>query len=209
METQQGQYFSFERGEMLDLLPSGVKSILDVGCGEGNFGESAKRRFSCTVWGVEPEAGPSQKASQKLDKVINALFDSTLKIEETFDAIVFNDVLEHMSDPWSALQYAKQLLKPDGVIIASIPNILYFHDFSNLLISKDWAYQQAGIFDKTHLRFFTKKSMRAMFEDCGLNIVDQRGIHPTDSKKFLLFNLLTLGYWKEAQFLQFSIKATR
>lgn len=205
---QQDQYFSFERGEMLEMLPPEVKSILDVGCGNGNFGESVKKKFSCKVWGIEPETGPYMQANKKLDKVINAFFSENLIIEETFDAIVFNDVLEHMADPWSALRYAKRLLNPGGVIIASIPNIMYFHDFSNLLITKDWAYQEAGIFDKTHLRFFTKKSMRTMVESCGFKILDQRGIHPTNSKKFHLFNWLTFGYWRETQFLQFAIRAT-
>ncbi len=202
------EYFNYERGEMLDLVPAKIESLLDVGCGEGNFGALVKRKFECLVWGVEPEMAPYLKAKDKLDHVIHGMFNNTLDLNRKFDVIAFNDVLEHMPDPWSTLTYAKRFLKPKGVVIASIPNILYFHDFFALIAEKDWRYQQSGIFDKTHLRFFTRRSMNRMFEECGFKVTREEGIHPTNSKKYFIFNIITLGYWSESKYLQFAIQAT-
>ncbi|HEY5751323.1 MAG TPA: class I SAM-dependent methyltransferase [Chryseolinea sp.] len=201
------QYYKLNRSEMLAFIPPGITSLLDVGCGEGYFAALVKETFHCEAWGVEPVYEASLEAQKKLDKVINGYFDTSLKIERKFDVISFNDVLEHLVDPWSALHYCKELLNPGGVIVTSIPNILYFHDFMQMLLSRDWKYEEAGIFDKTHLRFFTKKSIERMFQECGYDMVTQQGIRPTDSKKFYLFNIATFGYWAESQFLQYGIQA--
>ena len=200
-------YYKLNRSEMLQFLPAGLNSLLDVGCSEGGFGLLVKQTFNCIVWGVEPMEAPAFAASKKLDKVFNAFFNDALSIDRQFDAITFNDVLEHMPDPWSVLKKCRSLLSDNGSIVASIPNILYFHDFIGMLLSKDWKYEEAGIFDKTHLRFFTKKSIIRLFEESGYQVTSIEGIRPTDSKKFTLFNLATLGYWKEAQFLQFAVTA--
>lgn len=200
-------YYKLSRSEMLHFLPPGLNSLLDVGCSEGGFGALVKQTFKCTVWGVEPAEAPALEARKKLDKVFNAFFDDSLSIDRQFDAITFNDVLEHIQDPWSTLKKCRPLLSDNGCIVASIPNILYFHDFAGMLLAKDWKYEEAGIFDKTHLRFFTKKSIIRLFEDSGYQVTSIEGIRPTDSKKFTLFNLATFGYWKEARFLQFAVIA--
>jgi len=200
-------YYKLNRSEMLAFVPAGTKSLLDVGCGEGHFATLVKETFQCEAWGVEPVYEPFLEARKTLDKVYHGYFEPSLKIDRKFDVISFNDVLEHMVDPWSTLRYCKELLNPGGVIVTSIPNILYFHDFMQMLLSRDWKYEEAGIFDKTHLRFFTKKSIQRMFDECGYEIVTQQGIRPTDSKKFYLFNLATFGYWAESQFLQYGIQA--
>jgi len=200
-------YYKLDRAEMLQYFPSQIGKVLDVGCGEGNFGALVKKTYNCEVWGIEPVTEQADRARKKLDKVYNAFLDNNLKIDNRFDVITFNDVLEHMPDPWSVLSACKSLLNPNGVVIASIPNILYFHDFFNMYLSRDWKYEEAGIFDKTHLRFFTKKSMARMFNECGFDVIRQEGIRPTDSKKFYLFNIATLGYWAESQFLQFAVTA--
>ena len=80
-------------------------------------------------------------------------------------------------------------------------------DFFRMVFAKDWKYEPAGIFDKTHLRFFTQKSIIRLFDESGYEIIKIEGIRPTDSKKFLLFNLATFRYWNESQFLQFAVTA--
>ena len=77
------------------------------------------------------------------------------------------DVIEHLSYPWQALEKVKELLKPKGEIIASIPNILNIETISKLL-SGGFRYEKAGVLDRTHLRFFTKREMLKMFEDIGM-----------------------------------------
>jgi 2-polyprenyl-3-methyl-5-hydroxy-6-metoxy-1,4-benzoquinol methylase len=201
------KYYKLDRSEMLEHLPPGLNSLLDVGCGEGNFGMLVKKTYNSTVWGIEPAYEPFKAAETKLDKVFNTFFTGSFDVNKKFDAITFNDVLEHMADPWDAIRNCKRLLNQDGCLVASIPNILYFHDFFKMIFSRDWKYEEAGIFDKTHLRFFTKKSICTLFEESGFRIEKITGIRPTDSKKFYLFNGATLGYWAESQFLQYAVVA--
>jgi 2-polyprenyl-3-methyl-5-hydroxy-6-metoxy-1,4-benzoquinol methylase len=201
------QYYKLDRREMLQYLPGQINTLLDVGCSEGNFGKLVKDTYHCEVWGIEPVYGPFKVAEKKLDKVFNIFFSDDFKPEKRFDVITFNDVLEHIPDPWAALKHCKNLLSESGSVVASIPNILYFHDFANMLLTRNWKYEDAGIFDRTHLRFFTKKSIYTLFTESGFAIESIKGIRPTDSKKFYLFNLATLGYWAESQFLQYAVVA--
>lgn len=201
------EYYQLDRSEMLKYVNASVRTALDVGCGEGNFGKLLKQRLNCKVWGFEPADNAYGIAKTNLDKVFNTPFSPDLLPDGLFDLITFNDVLEHMSDPWVVLQQCKSKLTPNGHIVASIPNILYFHDFFNMLFSKDWKYEPAGIFDKTHLRFFTRKSILRLFLDSGYEVLAIEGIRPTDSKKFTIFNIATLSYWKESQYMQFAVTA--
>jgi len=203
-------YFENSRNEMLDFVPRECMSVLDVGCGEGNFGALLKQRDGdCEVWGVELDAKSADIAASKLDRVITKPLSTDLSEFQgkRFDAITFLDVLEHMVDPESALREAAQLLTPNGVVVASIPNILYFHQISEILIEQDWRYREYGILDNSHLRFFTKKSIIRMFENCGFRIEKIEGISPAVGMKFHVANLLALGRLKDWKYVQFAVVA--
>ena len=86
---------------------------------------------------------------------------------DKFDCIVFNDVLEHMSDPWSALEIAGDVLNNCGRVVASIPNVRHYTVLVPLLIKGRWTYHDVGILDRTHLRFFTRSTVRELFETTG------------------------------------------
>jgi 2-polyprenyl-3-methyl-5-hydroxy-6-metoxy-1,4-benzoquinol methylase len=208
------EYFSYTRGEMIAFVPQSAKIVLEVGCGIGLFTKTLQQQRPHTiVVGVEPHAPAAQEAAKNLNACYALLFDeSTAAIlkndyQQGFDAIVFNDVLEHLTDPWQALELCRGLLAPNGVVVASIPNILYFHAFFKMLFSKDWKYEDGGIFDKTHLRFFTRKSIERMFDECKFEISQIQGIHATDSKKMTLFNLFTFGKWSEMRYMQWAVQA--
>lgn len=173
-------YFSHSRPELLKYIPANTRCILDIGCGSGSFGELVQKKIGCEVWGVEPDKVSCLAAKQKLNWVYNGFFDDQALnvINRTFDCIFFNDVLEHLIDPDDALKKAKLLLNPGGYIIASIPNIRFFPVLSSLLFEEDFKYVDAGVLDKTHLRFYTKKSMIRLFEECGLKVVTIEGINP-------------------------------
>lgn len=88
-------------------------------------------------------------------------------------------------------------------VLASIPNVRHFYNLKALLNEKDWKYINSGILDSTHLRLFTKKSMKRMFEEAGYNITMQVGINKITSWKLKLFNILTFGFLNDTKYLQF------
>lgn len=209
--TIQKEYYSNQRYEMLEFIPEDAARILEIGCGTGEFAQLAKKQTGCTVWGVEANPDAASIAASKLDKVISGTFhDSLSELRgNKFDAIVFNDVLEHFDYPDKVLIEVAEFLNPEtGYIIASIPNVLYVGNLKELLIKKDWIYKpEGGILDYTHLRFFTKKSIVRMFENCGYSIKAIKGLNGAKGLRFFLFNMLTLGYLTEAKFLQYGCVA--
>ena len=154
------------------------RRVLDVGCADGTFGEALKRAREVEVWGVEPTKSAAAAAKAKLDRVVEGMFDPQMDLPVgSFDCILFNDVLEHMLAPELALRYARRLLAPGGVVVASIPNIRSFPTLWRLMFHGSWEYQDAGVLDKTHLRFFTKSSIVDMFEREGFALEKVSGIN--------------------------------
>ncbi len=193
---------------MLELVPSHVKSVLDVGCSEGLFGKAVKDKTGAEVWGIEPVADAASKAEKVLDKAFTGFFEDAVKnIDRKFDLVCFNDVLEHMPDPYSALAYTKKLLSENGQVNASMPNLLHYHEFFEILTKKDFVYTDKGIMDRTHLRWFTRKSMIRMFEEAGFTVTKVVGLDPTPSMKMNLISILSFGYLSEMKYPQFAITA--
>lgn len=163
------RYYQGDRIEMLPFIPKNIDTLLEVGCGAGNFGFLLKKRFKIKVCGIEPNSQAAKEAELKIDHVINDFFPSE-KVKERFDCIVFNDVIEHFSNPWEAIEKAKLLLNEGGYIIASIPTVRTYQIFFELFFKGDWQYKESGTLDKTHLRFFTKKSIKRFFLHQNLSI---------------------------------------
>ncbi len=173
--VKKDDYYSQERMEMLPFVPKGVKTVLDIGCSSGGFGKILKENLKCEVWGIEPTEAATE-ASKHLDKVFYDYFHKDLDFSnKKFDAIIFNDVLEHLIDPWESLTRCKTLLTPNGCIIASIPNVQCYSVVKDLVFNGHWKYQSSGILDKTHLRFFTKRSIFDIFSNLGFEIISIEG----------------------------------
>ncbi|TXD84962.1 class I SAM-dependent methyltransferase [Subsaximicrobium wynnwilliamsii] len=184
-------YYKFPRPEMLEFLPKEAQCVLDVGCGQGTFGGQIKNLNNAEVWGIEYMPNEGEMAKSILDKVfIGAVEDFLTDLPNNyFDVIYFNDVLEHLAYPDQVLKDLKPKLKSKGLIISSIPNMRYFRSFKKLVVNGDWDYQDHGVMDKTHLRWFTKKSIRKMYESIGFKILQHQGINPSGSIKPLLYNI--------------------
>lgn len=157
-----GTYGDFERLEVAELVPPSRK-VLDVGCHKGAFGAALALRGS-EVWGIEPDQEAAAVAASRLRKVVVGKYPEDFHESESFDCIVFNDVLEHMVDPTAALIAARQHLSPRGYVVASIPNVRNIRVLWPLAMRGRWDYQDVGILDRTHLRFFTPTTMRELFE---------------------------------------------
>ena len=191
----QATYVDDVRQEVLDLVPSGARSVLDIGCGAGGFGRGLRLRDPSTrIVGLEAVPESAQRARDNgYDRVVEGYFpERAALLEEDFDLIVLNDVLEHMVDPWSALAATKPLLRAGGHVVASIPNIRYFPVVLDLVRRDQWTYTDWGVLDRTHLRFFTATTMRQMFEGAGLEVVDAAGIN----------SAFDLARWRRLRFLR-------
>jgi len=165
------------RTDILDLIPNEVRRILDIGCSTGALGEQIKQenKVDVEVVGIEFDEQMAELARKKLDKVIIGDVDN-IDLEKYltcnyFDCIIFADILEHLKNPWDTLKNITRFLNNEGVIIASIPNVRHYTTIINLLFRGYWPYRERGIHDKTHLRFFTFKNIKEMFQDVGLKIV--------------------------------------
>jgi 2-polyprenyl-3-methyl-5-hydroxy-6-metoxy-1,4-benzoquinol methylase len=154
----------------LQLIPK-KSYVLDVGCSSGSFGEVLTNEWDCLVDGIEINEKDAMLASKKLRKVyrLNIETDNLKIITQRYDAIYFGDVIEHLVDPVNALKNVKKILKPNGRIIFSIPNMAHLMIRLELL-KGDFEYTETGILDKTHLHFYTLKEIQRIFSESGYEI---------------------------------------
>lgn len=173
-------YYVFERPEVIALIPNGAKRILEFGCAAGACGARIKRERGAYVVGVELLPEPAAVASHRLDRVIVGDCEQIDFAEHfrpgQFDAVLFADVLEHLRDPQGVLERIKPYLAENGVVIASIPNARNLAVVT-MLAHGDWTYQDAGLMDRTHLRFFTKREIQRMFGRGGYTLERLGAVH--------------------------------
>jgi 2-polyprenyl-3-methyl-5-hydroxy-6-metoxy-1,4-benzoquinol methylase len=203
-------YINDERREVLELVPRDAAVVLDVGCYRGAFGRGLKRRQRCEVWGIEPNEEAAEAARKyELDNVINASIEDSVDElpPQFFDLITFNDVLEHLVSPEDALRAVARCIKPSGLVQASLPNIRYWQALQSILLEADFPQEDQGIFDRTHLRFFTKKSMLDLFKRSGYEIQAVTGINPYPIRFLTIANLLSRNRFEDCKYLQFVVHA--
>ena len=153
--------------------------VLDVGCFCGGSGRWIKQKFpGAEVIGIEMLPKAAEVAAPDYDKVIVSTFEHVDFEAEglkhgSVDAIIAADVLEHLYNPWQALQRLKPLLAPGGAIYISLPNVRNLN-ILNALAKGEWQYAGAGILDVTHIRFFTKKQALEMLEQTGWQATEIR-----------------------------------
>lgn len=174
------------REEMLAFVPAGARTVLDVGCGPGGFGAALRRADPTrTVWAVEVSPDAVAEARPHYDRIIAGAFPEALAgAERRFDCIVFNDVLEHLVDPWATLRATVPHLGPGGTVVASIPNVRNIRVVADLVLRGRWTYTDLGVLDRTHLRFFTARTIRDLFADSGFAVERLQGINVTGSGRF-------------------------
>ncbi len=168
-------YYELFRAEIFNLVPKSTKKFLDIGCGFGSLGAQVKEAYGSNTLGIEFNSDADTYLSRRLDKHFIAdieTFDFS-KLDSDFDCIVLADILEHLVDPWVTLSRVKSHLAASGIMIISIPNIRNLNVIGALIMKGEWSYQDSGILDRTHLRFFTRKSMISMFNNLNLEIVKQ------------------------------------
>lgn len=211
-EVKSNDYFDNVRSEILSLLPRKINRLLEIGCGSGNTLKYIKDNYQCDwACGVELVHEAAEIARSKVDLVIEGDIENIdLPIEPaTLDVILCLDVLEHLINPWKVMSKLGVLLKSDGVIIASIPNVRNFHVILPLIFRGEWKYANEGILDRTHLRFFTRSTAIKLIESSGLkvDVVNERGI--VRGSKTWVANLVTFSMFKQFFVLQYLIRARK
>ena len=204
-------YYTNLRHEMAPFLPERYWRVLEIGCGEGVFTQLLSPEAE--VWGVEMDATSAAVAKAHMHRVLVGPYDA-VQAEipmHSFDLVVCNDVIEHLDDPWVFLRSVRKRMMPGGHIIASIPNMRHWEVLWQLLVRKDWRYVREGILDRTHLRFFTEKSIRRLFEEAGFVVERQAGIngafHPVPRAILRTVGALSLGYYTDIEYRQYGLVA--
>lgn len=151
------------------------RTVLDVGCWEGGLGRALVTNKKCIVDGIDFEKKVLEKAQKNGYRKtflvdLNAHPEGLKTIKQKYDVIVCADILEHLIDPYTILKKLRDLLDKDGRIIISLPNVAFGLNRIQLFLG-NWDYTEYGTLDKTHLRFFTARSLHQMVDEAGL-IVD-------------------------------------
>jgi len=200
------KYYASARKDLDEFIPKGLTRTLDLGCGSGEFSKKLQDMFGVPeTWGIEGNPDAAKIAKESIENLLCG--DVNLLVEQLpnsyFDCIFCNDILEHLTDPWGLLNMLKEKLASDGIIIASIPNILHYKVLYGLIFKKDFKYIEAGVLDSTHLRFFTKKSIFRMFNETGYEVVQHKAINVTRKWKVKIFGFVTFGFLNDIRATQF------
>jgi 2-polyprenyl-3-methyl-5-hydroxy-6-metoxy-1,4-benzoquinol methylase len=180
------EYHKNPRVEIASFInePPGV--VLDIGCGGGATGKLIKQKFPGTrVIGIELNPFAAEHARQFLDDVICASIDTVTLSDHVgavrVDTVLLLDVLEHLYDPWRTLARIRGWLGESARVLASVPNIRNLANL-DMLAGGRWDYTVNGVLDITHLRFFTKDSLRELFEQTGYDV---RHMEPLTQPKWV------------------------
>jgi methionine biosynthesis protein MetW len=156
-------------GMIAGFVPRGAR-VLDVGCGTGALSQLLVETRDAQIVGIEPDPNRAAAARARVMEVLTGTFDDAhVDRLGVFDCVLFADVLEHLADPAATLQRARRILKADGLVIASVPNVAHWSVRWNLLRGQ-FDYEPCGIMDATHLRWFTERSVRALFAATGYDV---------------------------------------
>ena len=211
-------YSTYPRYELINLIDKDINdniNILEVGCGAGATLLALKNLYkNANLYGIEISENAGKVARGIADIIIGNIEDINLPYKEKyFDYIILGDVLEHLVDPWKTLDKLRKYLKDDGYIIASIPNIMHIGVIRQILTG-NFTYEDAGILDRTHLRFFTAYEIQQMLLKCGFNLdnIYSKEVFISEDEKNLINDLCKItneGYKQQYLTYQYILKASK
>lgn len=215
------KYFTWSRNEMVSLLPDNYLTVIEIGSGTGTFRQNLKH--DCEYWAIEPDSNAARECNENtnIKHVYNATYKQIVNElpENYFDLVICNDVIEHMDDHDWFLDSIKDKMKRGSCLVGSVPNAMYLKNFINFIFMKDWRYAESGVMDRTHLRFFTKKSLKRTLFDHGYKIDVFSGIKclircPGSTRDYLigavgiLVLILSAGYYRDCLCLQYAFRVS-
>ncbi len=183
MKQQTDDYFKHARTEVLPFLPAHLERVLELGAASGATFAAIKQKHP-NVWGygIELDEDAAQTARGVFD-IVKTGFIEDVKFEndiapESLDLVLCMDILEHLVDPWAVVRRIVPLMRSGGRMIISVPNVRNFKFLMRLLFRGDFNYTDAGILDRTHLRFFTFETAQELGTKAGLKPIYLGGTKP-------------------------------
>ncbi|WP_246317038.1 glycosyltransferase [Paenibacillus agri] len=204
----------FDVVQLVDTSPLEPIKVLEVGCGCGGTLLEIKNRYKdADLYGIELN-GNSAAIASLFANVSSSNVEHQLEYPENFfDYIILPDILEHLIDPWSVLKNLKKHLKNKGKLITSIPNVMHYSVLRDTLQGR-WKYTEAGLLERTHLRFFTIYEIQEMFQDAGFVDLSYKGNIipiPEEDEEFILKlgNLGGSSFEQQYRVYQWLVKAEK
>lgn len=162
--------------DLLKFIPSESRRLIEVGCSSGALAREYKKIFpEASYIGIEIDLDYAELARQYCDKCFAIDIESAT--EDFWNSVtdrdcwIFGDTLEHLRDPWKILGKIAKSMTKGGHVVACIPNMQHWSVQARLSVG-DLRYQDNGLLDRTHLRWFTRQTMIEMFEAAGFKVVD-------------------------------------
>jgi 2-polyprenyl-3-methyl-5-hydroxy-6-metoxy-1,4-benzoquinol methylase len=213
-ENKQEGYYNNVRHDLIRFFNKSITNlkVLEVGAA---YGETLfflkKSGIASEVVGIELfQDSTNIDKYKELDQFLFGDIQTldVSNFDNYFDVILLADVLEHLIEPLPVLEKVKNLLKKDGEIIISIPNIRHYSSFIKIFIKGNFQYEDSGIFDYTHTRFYCKKDIIKLVQKAGFTIeISEGSIKNYQGKSAAkIFNFLTFGVFEEFLSVQYFFK---
>jgi 2-polyprenyl-3-methyl-5-hydroxy-6-metoxy-1,4-benzoquinol methylase len=211
-DSKSTAYFSNARNDIYPLLPAYAERVLEVGCGNGATLQALQAAAKVGyTHGLELFEQMASEARLHLNEVTvgNAEVLVPTWPAAQYDLILCLDVLEHLVDPWAFIDQCARLLKPGGSLIASVPNMRTAPVVYKLLFKAQFDYANEGIMDRTHLRWFTKKSALALLQRESLHVKTWLPSPLAPNSKSDVVNRLSFGMLRDWFTIQYLIRADK
>jgi 2-polyprenyl-3-methyl-5-hydroxy-6-metoxy-1,4-benzoquinol methylase len=211
-ETKQPWYFNFVRRDIEELLPAYAPRVLEVGCGAGaTLAWLRDTGLAVHTTGVELAADAAAVARTRVDTLHegSAEFWLARLQNESYDLVLCLDVLEHLVDPWAAMRRLHELVRPGGAVIVSLPNIRNHRVLLPLLFGGKWAYTDAGIMDRTHLRFFSHQTATDLLSQAGFDVDAETANGVRRGDRDYWKNAFSLGLFRQLFVFQHLMRGSR
>jgi 2-polyprenyl-3-methyl-5-hydroxy-6-metoxy-1,4-benzoquinol methylase len=198
-------YFTHARIDILDFLPEQFGMVIDVGGSSGATLSAIKAKWPSTrtVCIDRHEASIETARRRGHEAFVCDLENEIPDVFGTGEVVLFLDVLEHLTEPWQLLTRITSRLPSGAVVIVSLPNVRFWEASFRLFVLGKWTLKDAGILDRTHLRFFTRQSGAELLRGAGLAIRKVRSQLPV-ARRYRLINFVSLGLFRDfltAQYL--------
>jgi 2-polyprenyl-3-methyl-5-hydroxy-6-metoxy-1,4-benzoquinol methylase len=202
-------YFQHVRTEIAPLLPADATHILDVGAGAGRTSAWLRSRYPrCRLVALEGDPAMRTELAQNVDEAYIADLNGVIPDVGAPDLILLLDVLEHLLRPQQVLNHLTSVMAEGATVIVSCPNVAHASVSLPLLLKGQFEYQDSGILDRTHLRFFVRKSAIALMNEAGLIV--RRGVRTgLGGPRARLLDKLTAGMLRDHLTKQYILCGTR